>query len=230
MTEQRCIICKEKTHAFYHPKTQVLFHECPSCEVIYKDQLHYPTRLQEKKTYDDHHNSTENIGYVNFLNNFIDSAVLPFKKQGRVLDFGSGPVPVLASLMRESGDFEVDIYDPHYANDFIFEKHYDIITATEVIEHLKDPIETFKLLKTYLKDDGIISIMTLFHGKNREQFLDWFYIRDVTHLVFYTPKTMEVMAKSIGMNVIDTNAYRYTVMKNVLDTLNHPDIKTEERP
>ncbi len=213
MNSEPCIICKGKTQAFHHPKTHILFHECPFCEVIYKDKIHYPTYLQEKKTYDDHHNSTENIGYVNFLNNFIDSAVLPFKKQGSILDFGSGPVPVLQSLLTHSGDFEVDIYDPHYAIDFKFDQSYDIITATEVIEHLKDPVESFKLLKSLLKDDGIISIMTLFHGQNHAQFLDWFYIRDVTHLVFYTPKTLEVIANIIGMKVIDTNGYRYAVMK-----------------
>jgi hypothetical protein len=215
MSQVHCIICKENTYSFQHPKSHVLFHECPSCEVIFKDRMHYPTPIQEKKTYDDHHNSVENIGYVNFLNNFIDSAILPFKQKGSILDFGSGPVPVLASLLRNSGDFEVDIYDPHYAVDFTFEKQYDIITATEVIEHLKDPVETLKYLKYYLKTEGIISIMTLFHPRNREQFLDWFYTRDVTHLVFYTPYTITVVAKIIGMKVIDTNGYRYAVMSHL---------------
>jgi len=210
-----CIICGKNTNHFFHPKTHVLFHQCPHCEAIFKDPKHYPTEVLERKTYDDHNNSVDDIKYVNYLNNFIDSAVLPFKKEGKLLDFGSGPVPVLSTLFKKLGTFEVDIYDVHYANDLKFmHERYDVITSTEVIEHLKDPLETFKMLKDHLKPDGILSIMTLFSPKDHKQFLDWFYIRDVTHLVFFTPKTIKVIADLIGMKVIDCNDYRYAVLKN----------------
>lgn len=215
MNDQICIICGTPTHSFRHPKSHVLFHECPNCEVIFKDEKHYPSRERERHTYDDHQNSIDDFKYVNYLNNFIDSAVLPFKQSGEVLDFGSGPVPVLATLIKQLGTFEVDIYDLHYAAERVFElKLYDIITSTEVIEHLKKPIETIQMLKNHLKPNGIMSIMTLFHPKNHDQFLDWFYIRDVTHLVFFTSHTMSVIAEILSLKLIDTNDYRYVVFQN----------------
>lgn len=210
-----CIICGKMTHSFEHPKSHIMFHQCSSCEVIYKDTRHYPIKTQELKTYADHNNSIDDLKYVNYLNNFIDSAVLPFKKEGSLLDFGSGPVPVLSSLLKQIGTFTVDIFDLHYAKKEVYKgKLYDVITSTEVIEHLKNPVETMRMLKSHLKPGGILSIMTLFRPKDIQQFLDWFYIRDVTHLVFYTSHTLKVIAEMIGMECIDTNDYRYAVLQN----------------
>jgi hypothetical protein len=56
--------------------------------------------------------------------------------------------------------------------------------------------------------------MTLFHPKEKDEFFDWFYIRDPSHVTFYTPKTFEVMADKVGFKVIETNNYRYITLKN----------------
>ncbi|MDO9493204.1 methyltransferase domain-containing protein [Acetobacterium sp.] len=39
-------------------------------------------------------------------------------------------------------------------------KKYDLLTATEVVEHLDDPLDYFSLFENLLKDDGVLSIMT----------------------------------------------------------------------
>lgn len=55
--------------------------------------------------------------------------------------------------------------------------------------------------------------MTLFHPRNFNDFKDWFYIRDVTHVSFYTPKTIKIIANMLDMEFIDTNDYRYAVLR-----------------
>jgi SAM-dependent methyltransferase len=191
------------------------FHECLHCEVIYKDEKDKISLEDEKKVYELHENSIENEGYVNFLSNFVDSALYPFIKKGRLLDFGSGPEPVLKSILEDRYRFEVDIFDFFYApKASVFNKMYDGITSTEVFEHLWEPVDALQKLKSILKKDGILAIMTLFHPKNQDIFFDWFYIRDPSHVTFFTPKTFEVMAKKVGMTVIDTNGHRYITLKN----------------
>jgi SAM-dependent methyltransferase len=191
------------------------FHECLHCEVIYKDEKDKISLEDEKKVYELHENSIENEGYVNFLSNFVDSALYPFIKKGRLLDFGSGPEPVLKSILEDRYRFEVDIFDFFYATKAsVFNKMYDGITSTEVFEHLWKPVDALQKLKSILKKDGILAIMTLFHPKNQDIFFDWFYIRDPSHVTFFTPKTFEVMAKKVGMTVIDTNGHRYITLKN----------------
>jgi cyclopropane fatty-acyl-phospholipid synthase-like methyltransferase len=132
-----------------------------------------------------------------------------------LLDFGSGPEPVLKSILEDRYRFEVDIFDFFYATKAsVFNKMYDGITSTEVFEHLWKPVDALQKLKSILKKDGILAIMTLFHPKNQDIFFDWFYIRDPSHVTFFTPKTFEVMAKKVGMTVIDTNGHRYITLKN----------------
>ena len=131
---------------------------------------------------------------------FIKKAILPHKPQIQTaLDFGSGPGPVLAELLQEQG-FKTDIYDKYFSSEKVYlNKKYDLITATEVFEHLKDPLSSVKLLKSHLNKNGILAIMTLFHQNNDEHFKKWWYRRDSTHISFYTPKTFEFMAELLGM-------------------------------
>lgn len=214
---ENCKLCNSKHMITYkHPKFDIVFHECLNCQVIYKDNLQKLSEEDEKKIYDLHENSIENKGYVNFLTNFVDSSVIPFIKKGKALDFGSGPEPVLQQILNTKYQFNCDIYDYYYAKHIeVFEKTYDLITSTEVFEHLSDPVDILNKFHKMLKDQGIVSIMTLFHPKNKELFFDWFYIRDPSHIIFFTPKTFEILAKITKFRVIDTNNYRYITLKKL---------------
>jgi SAM-dependent methyltransferase len=191
----------------------MFFHECPYCEFIFKDSSIYPSYEDEKKQYDYHQNDEDNIGYVNYLNDFIQSAVFPFMKNGHILDFGSGPNPVLAKLLKNQYGYQVDIYDYYYHHDLDYKNRtYDMITSTEVIEHLRNPMNYFNQFHDLLNPKGYLSMMTLFHPKNQEHFFKWFYIRDITHVSFYTVKTIEVIAEKTGFDMVYTNHHRYIVL------------------
>lgn len=212
-----CKLCKHKHLITYkHPKFDMTFHECLDCQVIYKDSCNYVSEEKEKMIYDQHQNSMENIGYVNYLKNFLDAAVFPFIQGGHVLDFGSGPTPVLAQILNTHEAFDCDIYDYYYAKqEEVFQKKYDLITSIEVFEHLENPLVVLNKFYEILNEHGIVSIMTLFHPKNKQAFFEWFYIRDPSHITFYTTKTFENMAKATGFKIIDTNDYRYITLKKM---------------
>ena len=55
------------------------------------------------------------------------------KSQG--LDYGCGPGPALAHMLREAGH-DVALFDPFFAPDPApFNRTYDFVTCTEVAEH-----------------------------------------------------------------------------------------------
>ena len=210
----KCKICGSDTISYVHPKFNITFHECLNCEFIFKDEKNYISAKEELKKYDEHQNSLDDRGYVNYLTDFVESAVIPFIKHGIALDFGSGPTPVLAHILKNEYNFEVDLYDLFYEPNKVFEnKSYDLITSTEVIEHLRNPLEAFELFYNHLEPNGILSVMTLFHPKNREKFFDWHYIRDKTHISFFTPKTLQIISNIKRLELIETNEYRYAVFK-----------------
>ncbi|TNF08761.1 MAG: class I SAM-dependent methyltransferase [Bacillota bacterium] len=212
--KRNCPLCNHETSSFIHEKFGIVFHECPHCELIFKDSSNYINESAELDVYLRHQNSLENIGYVNYLMNFIEQGVTPFIQSGKALEFGSGPSPVLAHLLKTHYKFEVDIYDYYFSPHKIYEgKTYDLITSTEVIEHIQKPEKVFELFHALLNQQGILSLMTLFYPKDRDVFKDWFYIRDPSHVTFYTPKTMTYIAETFGFELLFHNDYRVTVFK-----------------
>lgn len=214
----KCKICKNNTTSFFHPQLKKHYHHCKTCEFISLDDSFIVDVEKEKTQYDNHHNSLENEGYVqmfeDFLNLFWENLTC---KAIYALDFGSGPTPVLAELIKKRGA-NVDIYDKFYQPHTSFAtKQYDLITSTEVFEHLSNPKETLMLLQKCLKPNGMIALMTLFHPNDQEHFLTWWYPRDPTHITFYTPKTLTLLGEKCGLHVIKNDGKRVIVFKKSSD-------------
>lgn len=211
-----CKICGAGTTPFLDPQFNVIYHECGKCEFIFKDDRAVVSAEEEQREYDLHNNSYENEGYVNMFRDFMVKSIEGYvtgsgdSKGRRALDFGSGPEPVLAKVLTEEYGYATDIYDFYYAPDKVYEGNtYDLLTCTEVVEHLKDPMAYFALFRSLLKEDGLLAVMTLFHPKDEHTFCKWHYRREKTHTSFYTTKTMETIAQLLGMKVLYTDGRRY---------------------
>ncbi len=90
---------------------------------------------------------------------------------------------------------------------------YDYIYANQVFEHIEEPAETLKKLSRTLKKKGIIHIKVPF-GYNIEKKLKkrhWKAGKDalhpLEHINYYKRKTLKVLAKQVGLSVI--NRYHY---------------------
>jgi len=163
------------------------------------------SEADEKLRYDTHENNPKDIGYRAFLSKALLPVVAHIEKnQSRLLqsvdfeirglDFGCGPGPTL-SLMFEEVGYKVDLFDVFYAdNPKVFERQYDFITATEVVEHLSNPRFEMNRLFGMLKDDGILVVMTQRVTKAVD-FALWYYKNDPTHICFFSEKTMHYLAQ-----------------------------------
>ena len=96
--------------------------------------------------------------------------------------------------------YNVDIYDKYF-HDLEYFGSYDMITSTEVFEHLSYPVQTLEKLKRSLKKRGFISIKTAFRPKKDEDFLTWWYKEDPTHISFFSKETFLFMSSLIGFNI-----------------------------
>ena len=211
-----CKICGKETVLVYDKQFNIKYYRCPHCEFLFMDKKAMISFKAERAVYDTHENSIENQGYVDMFKNFIDKCVLPFKKSGQLLDFGSGPEPVLIQVLNRDYTFETGHYDLHYAPEKVYEgKLYDVIVSTEVVEHISDPLPAFKMLIGHLKPKGIFAFMTLYHFNDDEHFSDWWYRRDETHISFYTLKTLEFIAKECGCDIVFTDNKRLTTFKKI---------------
>lgn len=119
------------------------------------------------------------------------------------MDFGSGPVPAISHLLREAR-YEVASYDVFYADDpEVLNRKYDFVTASEVAEHLHSAGETLDRIWTCINPGGILGIMTGIRTEDVD-FESWYYVRDPTHVIFFSEKTMNWLAAHWNARIIYT--------------------------
>ncbi|NMD37399.1 MAG: class I SAM-dependent methyltransferase [Christensenellaceae bacterium] len=215
MLKNKCLICGCNTHSFESQKLKCIYHKCENCEFIFKDKANIVSLNEELRLYKLHNNSINDEKYVAYFKSFLSKAVFPYANSTKTwLDFGSGPEPVLAQILKRDYNIEADIYDKFFAKDkvFIGEK-YDVISSTEVAEHIADPLEYFRLLKSLLNKNGILAIMTKFHPNDETQFLNWQYVREQCHISFYSIHTMQKIAEIIGFEIIYTDNVKCITFK-----------------
>lgn len=193
----------------------IKYYHCSICDFIFKDPKAYITAEKEHHIYNQHNNSIKDPRYVKYFRSFIENAILKQTLKGnKGLDFGSGPSPVLATLLARDYNFDMDIYDLFYSPEKVYiGRKYDLITSTEVIEHLNDPIVYFELFRLMMKKDSILAVMTQFHPQNSDKFLKWHYIRDASHISFYSEVTMRKIADILELEIIYMDAYKNTVFR-----------------
>lgn len=184
---------------------------CQVCDLIQLHSDYYLMPEREQKRYEEHNNTSDNEGYVNYLASFLREAVKPFATAGTTaLDYGCGPGPVLQGLLQDEG-IHTDIYDP-----FFYPRHpqktYDLVTCTEALEHVFKPQEVWRNFLHLLKTGGHLCIMTRFHS-GPESFLSWWYRRDPTHVSFYSPKTFAWIEHNFPLRIIFINESDKVVFK-----------------
>lgn len=195
-----------------------LYRVCDACGLIRLDPAHHPDEAAQKARYLDHDNRSGNAGYVATLEQFLRACVDPFRAPpGRALDFGCGPIPegggpVLASLLARRG-FATDVFDPHFAPATPWRSRpYDLVTMTEVLEHLPDPLATLGDLVPRMAPGGILALSTRFHPRDDAKFLEWWYRRDATHVAFYSASTLERLARALGLDLCWRDESQFAVL------------------
>ena len=154
-------------------------------------------RYQEKAEYDLHQNDPQDLGYRSFLNRLAQPLLERLNPKSQGLDFGSGPGPCLSLILEEQGH-TVALYDLYYASHpELLESQYDFITATEVVEHLVQPLLELERLWSLLKPGGQLGIMTKLVA-SPEKFVNWHYKSDPTHISFFSVATFEYLGQRWG--------------------------------
>lgn len=188
-----CPLCARPDSRNYYQDSRRTYLQCTRCALVFVPARYHLSPAQEKAEYDKHCNSVDDPGYRRFLNRLAQPLIDRLRPASRGLEFGCGPGPALADMLQRAG-FDIHLYDPIYHPDkAALQQDYDFISATEVVEHLAHPARELELLWRILQPGGTLGLMTKLLI-DRDRFADWHYIRDPTHIAFYSRETFRWLA------------------------------------
>ena len=100
-----------------------------------------------------------------------------------------------------------------FKNSHLLENAYDVVICREVLEHLEDPFETVKKLRSLLKNDGLLFLSESFSSVNKN------FPTHLSSNLKYVNKTIEIIVE-IGFQYLET--YNYTNL-NIFKKRNFTD-------
>lgn len=173
---------------------------CTMCQARFLHPAHLPKPSVERACYQLHENDVDDPGYRRFLSRLVDPLLDRLAPGSFGLDYGCGPGPALAAMLREAGH-GMALFDPLFAPDPApLSDEYDVVTCTEVAEHFHDPKAEFDRLRRLVRPGGVLAILTCFQTEDA-RFADWHYRKDPTHVVFYRADTFRYLADHWGWRV-----------------------------
>ena len=200
MDSARCPLCGDDDIYQFHCDRRRVYLRCTRCALVFVPPGHLPDRERERAEYDLHRNVIGDTGYEAFLMRLAAPLMQRLAPGARGLDFGCGPGPALAAMLRRRG-YEVTLYDVfYYPDDTALSGEYDFICATEVVEHLHRPGPELLLLWSLLVPGGWLGIMTKL-VRDRAAFATWHYKNDPTHVCFFSARTWRWWARHQGARV-----------------------------
>lgn len=192
-----CPLCAFPEAGDYCRDARRRYLRCPVCGLIFVPPSQFITEAAEKQRYDLHRNSPHDDGYRRYLGRLAGPMLRSLAPGGRGLDFGSGPEPLLARMFEEAGH-AMAIYDRFYEPAAsALERRYDFITASEVLEHLREPRAVLDNLWACLQPGGLFGVMTQF-AAGPDAFPSWHYKNDPTHILFFSPETFGWLGQRWG--------------------------------
>ena len=208
-----CRLCGATVAQWVRDETGRGYERCPQCDALQLASPYLPSPAEERSRYLLHDNDADNADYRRYVHRYVASSVLPYLPAGAdVLDFGSGPTPMLSMLLSEEG-ISARSFDPFFAADrecLEGKSRYDAIVALEVLEHLHDPAREVRRMIGLLKASGLLMVRTgVFRPREgaddaseRERFLQWWYRRDATHVWFLTPATIRWLEEYHALRLV----------------------------
>lgn len=218
----KCKICDSNRCNFaFNAKGFDLF-KCENCNFVFVEPLPsdeviaeiYKSEYFDKGKYiDDFATRMEYKRRVEIVENAISG-------KNKILDFGCASGDFVNHLGKIFKIYGVDISNdaialarkkyPESASKFFFFKDFehsdckfDVIVLWDVIEHVKNPVETLKDLKNYLTESGVLILSTpninaltakLFGSK-------WAFMTPPEHLCFFDKRSIEELAYKLDGKV-----------------------------
>jgi SAM-dependent methyltransferase len=188
---------------------------CRACKTLYTSQL---PDAETAEDYDSYY-CAENLSVPDFINRRLDELVAefaPYRQNGRLLDVGFGAGTLMEAARRAGWTalgvevsrsavehvrglgFEVFCGTLHEAQ--YPDNHFDVVTASEVLEHVPDPQLVLNEIARVVRPGGLLWGTTP-HGRGLSAHmlgLKWSVVSPPEHLQLFSVGGIKKMLKQAG--------------------------------
>lgn len=250
---EKCILCENDEIIEFNRKT--LMYKCPKCGLIFDNPR--PTQkliwehYSQQGKYD--HWIDSDKAFQKYWDSYLKK-LLKYSKNGELLDIGAGIGMFLSKAKdhfnvtgTEVSDEGIAVAKERYGLDFVkgelesldFDsKKFDVITMSQILEHVPYPGKTLDFLKSILKPGGVIYISVpnesafsfrmilagVFSMIGLKRFKDFtaggfrkleIGVLDEIHLSHFSEKNLKTVLKDKGFEILETTIeFHDTFMRN----------------
>lgn len=148
---------------------------------------------------------------------------MPFRGSGRILDVGCGGGMYLYRLKqwgwdaygvepsetgaKQAQSLGLNVWQGMLEEARYGDKFFDVIRLSNVVEHLSNPITTFREVRRILKPKGLV-YLTVPNTRSLVFWLfreNWYALDAPRHVISYSPKTLNVLAQATGFEIAQMN-------------------------
>ena len=210
----------QRPHALGFSGIPIYYYRCPACTFIF-------TTAFDAFTKEDFARTIYNSDYIQVDPDYKDDRprgnaelignLFPTLTPQRILDYGSGE-GLLVDVLRATGRFEVDAYDPFVARHANRpQRRYDCIVSFEVLEHSPQPAQTIAEMNDLLTENGVIILSTLLQPADiDQQRLNWWYAGPRNgHVSLYSLASLLKLVEPFGFRQGSFNANLHILFREV---------------
>jgi hypothetical protein len=200
----------------------IYYYKCSHCGFIFTDEFDAATKEEfEQYIYNDDYIIVD-PDYENARPQ--NNAKMISEMFGRqlagltMLDYGGGN-GTLARLLSQTEVIQADCYDPfHTTNSARPEQKYKLVTAFEVVEHVPDPLVTFREISSFMDEkESVLLFSTLIQPDNIDTMKTrWWYIGPRNgHISIHSFKSLSLCLASVGLNLASFNQNVHIACKDI---------------
>jgi len=178
-------------------KTPIGRLSCPGCNVIFGPLDMISMSLEQMNEEYERLYSSYSEGDTTEYETSTFMSLPPI--QGKTyLNFGAGRWSRTTKNLKAAG-YDVTAYDPFVSSEWVssdssvLERKYDGIFSHNVIEHLQDPVGTFRQMASMLKPSGTMAHSTACY--------EYRYEYSKYHLFFYLGRSPEILSSITGFEI-----------------------------
>lgn len=218
-TEKTCPACGNANHRFCGRKNEFEVFLCRNCQTLFT----LGESAAEKFDYNDYYDE-KNLSVPLFIDERLKQIIdcfAAYRQNNRLLDVGCGAGSLVMAAARAGWQAEgIEVSRP--AVDFLRQKDFqifhgelaaarfpensfDVVTASELLEHLSEPLELLGEIMRILRPGGLFWATTP-HSRGISARLlgaEWTVVGPPEHLHLFSVKGMKILLEKAGFNQVE---------------------------